>query len=48
MSTFDNILARVNKVRDLEKLSDVAVKLLITPKRVSQVDLEIDGQKYPA
>ena len=48
MSTFDNILARVNKVRDLEKLSDVAVKLLITPKRVSQVDLEVDGQKYPA
>jgi len=48
MSTFDNILARVNKVKDLEKLSDEAVKLLITPKRVSQVDLEVDGQKYPA
>ena len=48
MSTFDNILARVNIVKGLEKLSDRAVELLITPQRVSQVDLEVDGQKYPA
>ena len=48
MSTFDNILARVREVQKLENLSEDAFNLLTTPARVSQADLEVDGQKYPA
>jgi glutamate dehydrogenase/leucine dehydrogenase len=48
MSTFDNILLRLNLVKELEGLSDSDIELLKTPKKISYSELEIDGVKYPA
>jgi glutamate dehydrogenase/leucine dehydrogenase len=48
MSTFDNIVSLVREVQGLEGLNDKEVESLITPKRVSQADLKVNGQTYPA
>ena len=48
MATFDNILSRLQDVKEIEKLSDAAIALLSAPKRVKYAELEVDGQKYPA
>lgn len=48
MSTFDNILSRINDVKKIENLSDEAINVLTTPTRIKKAELEVDGQKYPA
>jgi len=48
MATFDNIISRLGDVKVIEKLSDGAIALLSSPKRIKYAELEIDGQKYPA
>ncbi len=48
MATFDNILSRLQDIKEIENLNDKEIELLSTPKRVKAAELEVDGQKYPA
>ena len=46
--TFSNIIKRVNEIQKVVNLTDKEVKFLLTPKRISRAELEIDNQRFPA
>ncbi|MBU4332323.1 Glu/Leu/Phe/Val dehydrogenase [Patescibacteria group bacterium] len=47
-NTFDSILKRLKILQPLMNLTDDQVKLLTTHKKISQAELEVNGEKYPA
>ena len=47
-NTFNSILTRLQTLQNLLNLTDQEVDLLSSYKKISQADLEVNGQKYPA
>jgi len=45
---FDNILHRLKDIQKIENLSNREIKLLSTPKRISEAKLNINGKTLPA
>ncbi len=48
MDTFSDNLKRLKDIQAIENISDQDMHHLLKPAEVHQVDLEVDGEKYPA
>jgi glutamate dehydrogenase/leucine dehydrogenase len=48
MSIFEDNLARLKEVADLDSLSPEDLELISSPAQVKYADLEVNGKKYPA